>query len=179
MDFKFEMLCVPCFLCSRNVANWMFMPLLCVIFVMLLVILCVSLQKIKSYNEVPTYTVVLLVTCVIGCFIIVCLFCNSAREACFSEELVEWIIKSQPEQLSKSEDRLWSTALVSSQPSNLEMMPLPTTTNVMGRLIKTPFIQSSHLTPVHEEGSLIGYTSRPMSGRVSYSAREGVVSITS
>jgi len=181
MKFRFKHKCAPCDLCEENIAHWFFMPLLCAVFCMLILIAYVILKKLKSFEEERIYTMVLLGTCGLSCLMIVYLCYNSVKEACFTEELCDWVILSRTDHgESKLQERSASTQLEMSDTSMIaDIMKVPLTVRIGRKVIKTPYIPSPNLTPVHNEGSLVGYTSRLRSARasldynrqISYSAR--------
>lgn len=182
MKFVFKKRFAPCELCEENIAHWFFMPLLCTVFVMLIMISYVILNKLKSFKDERVYTMVLLGTCGVSCIMIVYLCYNSVKESCFTEELNEWVILSRTDQKeAKCIERNSSTALDATDNSLLnDLMRVPTTVRIGSKVIKTPYFESPNMTPIRNEGLVVvGYTSRMQSGRssmdnsrrVSYSAR--------
>mmetsp|Transcript_31396 Transcript_31396/g.54468 ORF Transcript_31396/g.54468 Transcript_31396/m.54468 type:complete len:260 (+) Transcript_31396:337-1116(+) len=170
MIFKFRKLCMPRKLFRENFVHWLFIPLLAVVFCLLILISGIILTKLAKNDGDRAYIFILLGTCGLGCMIILFMCYSSFKEACFSEELVHWTIKSRKESLElKSHDNASSTAVfdVSSNSLVSEVMHVPQTVRIGKKVIKTPIIRSDSLTPIMRGTSVVGYTSRQRSDRFS------------
>lgn len=169
MAFVFKSLCVPKKLFRENFVHWLFLPLLGLVFCLLILISGIILTKLSKDKGERAYVIVLLGTCALGCLIIVFMCYSSIREACFSEELTSWSIKSRNDMLEKkSHENSSSTAIFDVGASNIsDVLNVPQTVKIGHRVIKTPQIQSMSFTPISSAGAIVGYTSRLRSDRMS------------
>lgn len=169
MSFKFARRFAPLELCREHISHWIFMPLLCAVFTMLIVIGLFIIKKLRHFKGELFYVLVLLGTCGLSCLMILYLCYYSIVEACFTQALSEWTIQSRSDQNEgKLNERPASTLLEQSSNSLLEeIMRVPATVKIAGKVIRTPLIECVNLLPVCNEGSVVGYTSRLKSGRSS------------
>jgi hypothetical protein len=157
--------CSPKDSCNEGMSSCLFTPLLVTV---LIILILISYLLISSYlpeaseGEEQSYTIALIVTCLVSSTVVAGLIINSCRNACLAVSIASWRILPQefPDEAreQRNQGRLDDSNLPLDQQNLIEdeVLVVPPTVKIRGRRVPTPELRP-HLTPLRSASSSIAF----------------------
>mmetsp|Transcript_5915 Transcript_5915/g.10523 ORF Transcript_5915/g.10523 Transcript_5915/m.10523 type:complete len:306 (-) Transcript_5915:11-928(-) len=165
MEIKMTSKCSPREAFNEGMTACLFTPLLITV---LIILILISYLLLSSYlpeadeEEERSYTIALIVTCLVSSVVILGLIVNSCKNACVAKKISSWNIMSQeyPEQdRANAANHQHDDSNVQLDQQGLiedEVIVVPTTVKVKGRRVPTPDLRPC-LTPLRSASSSVAY----------------------